>query len=99
MQLKRSLYNQFKLPVRRNFSKTSANRSLKRVDIETMKQTKKRQQDSLQPSFQIHNQEGHNDRSLTGMIQLCHDPSKTVTPFTLTGLPFNANSVDFALMG
>ena len=33
------------------------------------------------------------------MIQLRHDPAKTVTSFTLTELPFNGNSVNFILMG
>jgi hypothetical protein len=76
-----------------------AKTDLKTAAIETVKPAKKRQKDGLQPSFQSHQQEGHNDCRFTGMIQRRHDLARTVTSFTLTELPFNGDSVDFILMG
>ena len=75
------------------------NTNLKTVSIEVTKQIKKRQKDSFQPPLQIHHQEGHNDRSLAGLTQFRHDPSETVTPFSLTKLPFNDDSVNLILTG
>ena len=69
------------------------------ASIDTVKQTKKRQKDGFQPPFQIHNQEGHNDCSLAGTIQLCHDSAEAVASFTLAELPFDGNSVDLILTG
>ena len=73
--------------------------SPKMASIDTAEQAKKGQKDGFQPPFQIHNQEGHNDCSLAGMVQLCHDPAEAVASFTLAELAFDGNSVDLILTG
>jgi hypothetical protein len=61
--------------------------------------SKKGQKEGLQPSFQIHHPEGHNDCRFTGMIQRRHDPARTVTSLSLTELSFNGDSVELVLTG
>jgi hypothetical protein len=73
--------------------------SHKMASIDTIQQAKQGQKDGFQPPFQIHNQEGHNDCSLAGMIQLRHDPTDAVATFSLAELAFNGISVDLVLTG
>ena len=91
--------NRLKLPGRHKLSNTSASMSPKMASIDTAEQAEKGQKDGFQPPFQIHNQEGHNDCSLAGMGQLCHDLAEAVASFTLAELAFDGNSVDFILTG
>ena len=89
----------WKLPGPRNLSNNSASMSPKMAPIDTVQQAIKGQKDGFQPPFQIHNHEGHNDCSLAGMIQLCHDPTEVVATFSLAELAFNGISIDLVLTG